>query len=167
MTSGPIARRAVLGDEEEIVRLRNVMWRAIGRPLPEGDPSIALSVERMRGWLKEGSVARTAAFVVDSPDGAGLVSSAIGAIDERLPNPYNPTGLKGYVYGVATDEAFRRRGFTMLTMRALLGWFAEQGVRGVDLHASAYAESLYRRLGFESPTDAALSVRLAPPSSAE
>ena len=139
------------------------MWLAIGRPLPEGDPHSALAVERVRSWLRDGDSARSAAFVVDSPDGTGLVSSAIGAIDERLPNPNNPTGLKGYVYGVATDDAYRRRGFTMLTMRALLNWYAEQGIFGVDLHASKYGDALYRRLGFAETDDAALSVRLEPP----
>ena len=163
MTSEPTARRAVVGDEEEIVRLRSVMWLAIGRELPGGDPSIALSVERARAWLKAGETARTVAFVIDAPDGRGLVSSAIGAVDERLPNPLNPTGLRGYVYGVATDEAFRRRGYTMLTMRALLNWYAEQGILGIDLHASSYGEALYRRLGFtDAGGDTALSLRLAP-----
>jgi GNAT superfamily N-acetyltransferase len=167
MTPEPTARRALLGDEEEIVRLRSVMWLAIGRTFPEGDTSRELAVERARAWLKEGEAARTAAFVVDSPDGTGLVSSAIGAIDERLPSPYNPSGLKGYVYGVATDEAFRRRGFTVSTMRALLDWYAEQGVLGVDLHASTFAEGLYRRLGFERPDGAALSLRLEPREASE
>ena len=62
--------------------------------------------------------------------------------------PGNPTGLRGYVYNVATDPAYRRRGFSRACMTALLGWYAERGVGVVDLRASPEGEPLYTGLGF-------------------
>ena len=125
------ARRAVPGDEDEIARLRR--WLA--------DPD-----------------ADTAAFVVDAPDGVGLAASVIGVIVERLPGQYNRSGLFGYVYGVSTEQRWRRRGYSRLAMQALLDWYAERGVTRIDLHASEFGEGLYRELGFVDCNGAALAL---------
>jgi hypothetical protein len=47
-------------------------------------------------------------------------------------------------------------------MTALLEWFQTQGVRKVDLRASADAEPLYRSLGFARTSDPAMRLRLEP-----
>jgi GNAT superfamily N-acetyltransferase len=151
MTGVPIARRAVVGDEEEIVRLRDLMRVALFGDDGLADPHRAAAVEKMRGWLKDGDSAAAVAFVVDAPDGNGLAASAIGAVDERLPNAKNPLGRVGYVYGVYTEERYRRRGFSRLAMRALLDWYDANGFVRVELHASEFGEELYRELGFEEP----------------
>ena len=124
---------------------------------PAVDPFHDVSVERVRAWLKDPDSALTAAFVVDAPDGDGLAASVIGAIDERLPSAKNPAGVKGYIYGVCTDERHRRRGYSRLAMKALLDWYDSRGVLFVDLHASEYGDSLYRELGFAEPDDVALT----------
>ncbi|MFF7212626.1 GNAT family N-acetyltransferase [Streptomyces sp. NPDC008238] len=77
-----------------------------------------------------------------------LAACAVGRIEERLPAPAHPAGRFGFVFNVCTDPRYRGRGYARATTEALLGWFAEQGVTRVDLHATAEAEPLYRSLGF-------------------
>jgi len=140
-------RRAGVGDAAELLRLRSVMLDAMrpGGPDPQAwiDPGLAV----VRPLLDPGN--RTmAAFVVDRPDGPGLASCVVGTIDQRLPGPTDPSGLRGYVLNVATDPAYRRRGFSRACMTALLDWYARRGIRAVDLRASAAGEPLYASLGF-------------------
>jgi ribosomal protein S18 acetylase RimI-like enzyme len=89
-----------------------------------------------------------AAFVVDRPDGSGLAACVVGTIDQRLPGPNDPSGLRGYVLNVATDAAYRRRGYSRACMTTLLEWYAQRGVGAVDLRASPDGEPLYAALGF-------------------
>ncbi|WP_342668304.1 GNAT family N-acetyltransferase [Actinoplanes subtropicus] len=103
-----------------------------------------------------------AAFVVDRPDGTGLAACAVGTIEHRLGAPGDPEGRTGYVFSVATDPDMRRRGYSRQCMTALLAWFRAQGVRKVDLRASAEAEPLYRSLGFGRTADPAMRLRLDP-----
>jgi GNAT superfamily N-acetyltransferase len=75
---------------------------------------------------------------------------------QRLPGPNDPTGLRGYVYNVATDAAYRRRGFSRACLRGLLDWFDDHGVGTVDLRASRDGEPLYASLGFVRTRDPAM-----------
>ena len=45
-------------------------------------------------------------------------------------------------------------------MDALLGWFKEQDIHLVDLHASTFGEPIYRSYGFTDPASKAMSLRL-------
>lgn len=90
-----------------------------------------------------------AVFVVDHPDEPGrLVASAAGTISRRLPSPFNPNGLAGYVQWVCTDPEHRRQGHGRAVMTALLDWFTTEQVRAVELHATPAGLCLYRSLGF-------------------
>ncbi|AXI79249.1 GNAT family N-acetyltransferase [Peterkaempfera bronchialis] len=62
--------------------------------------------------------------------------------------PLAALALFGFVLNVCTDPTQRRRGHVRACTEALLGWFDAHGVTRVDLHATAEAEPLYRRLGF-------------------
>ena len=150
------ARRAVAGDEGEVARLRLEMSSTLFGPTEEG-PWTGESLGRLARWLADPD-ATTAAFVVDAPDGRGLAASVIGTYYERLPGPRNPSGLSGYVYGVATDSRWRRRGCSRAAMTALLDWFDQRGVPRIELHASEYGEGLYRQLGFTDPGGVALQL---------
>ncbi|MEY9864344.1 GNAT superfamily N-acetyltransferase [Catenulispora sp. GAS73] len=156
-------RRAVPGDEEEIQRLRHRMALDVFGVTPPAldEPNHVAAVKKVRAWLEAGDEAGTACFVIDALDGSGLAASAIGAVDERLPSGRNPSGRSGYIYGVCTDERYRRRGYSRLVLQALLDWYAEQGIPRIELHASEYGETLYRELGFEPPMGLALT-RWAP-----
>lgn len=147
------------GDEDEILRLRHQMARDVFgiQPPPGDEPSHVAALKLVRTWLEAGDGAGTVFFVVDAPDGEGLAASAIGAVDQRLPNARNPSGLSGYVYGVCTDDRYRRRGYSRLVMNALIDWYTSQGIPRIELHASEYGDALYRELGFKEPGGAALT----------
>ncbi len=140
-------RRAGVGDAAELLRLRSVMLNAVhpGGPDPRAwmDPGL----EVVRRLLDPGN-GSMAAFVVDASGKPGLAACVVGAIDQRLPGPNDPNGLRGYVLNVATDPAYRRRGYSRACMIALLAWFEQRDVRAIDLRASAEGEPLYASLGF-------------------
>ena len=134
-------RRAVAADVAELVRLRAVLFDAIGASNENGwRESLAavlvgqLGAEGVRILVVEG--------------GGGLAACGVGSIEQRLPGPRAGNGLVGQVYGVVTDPVHRRRGHSRAVMEGLLGWFRERGVARVDLHASREGEPLYRALGF-------------------
>jgi GNAT superfamily N-acetyltransferase len=140
-------RRAGVGDAAEVLRLRSVMLDSL-RP-GAGDPQawIGPGIAVVRRLLDPGNDA-LAAFVVDKPDGPGLAACVVGTVDQRLPGPTDPSGLRGYVLNVATDPAYRRRGYSRACMTALLDWYTRRGIAAIDLRASAEGEPLYASLGF-------------------
>lgn len=153
-------RRATPADAAELMRLRTVMLESLpgAGEIPDG------------AWRAEGEAVfrrqladpadRMAAFVVDRPDAGGLdagglAACVVGAIDERLPNPLDGP-YRGYVYNVATDPAYRRRGYSQACMDALLRWYDDRGLRVVFLHASPDGQPLYTSLGFTLLEDPAM-----------
>jgi GNAT superfamily N-acetyltransferase len=145
-------RAATPDDVPELVRLRRVMFDAMG--VDHSDPRWAESCERL---LREGIADGTmAAFVVDRPDG-GLCAGGVGTVAQRLPGPKNPSGRNGHVQSMATDDDARGQGHARAVFTALLGWFEERGVTSVDLHATKYGEPLYRSFGFSDPRNLVLS----------
>jgi GNAT superfamily N-acetyltransferase len=148
-------RQGTPDDADELMRLRVVMLSTIpGAPAPEPGPWLPAGAEVLRRQLAD-PADRLAAFVVERPEG-GLAACVVGAIDERLPGPSGPDPFKGYVYNVATDPAYRRRGYSRACMEALLAWYAHRGVRQVDLRASPDGEPLYATLGFVCTPDPAM-----------
>ena len=154
-------RRAIVDDARELVRLRGVMLAAVNGVEPEPGQWQVAAVETLCQRLADpdGSLA---AFVVDQPDGpGGLAACAVGVIECRLPSPDNPRGEVGYVFNVATDAAYRRRGYSRACMEALLGWYQRRAVRKIDLGASAEGEPLYRALGFVPRSSPAMRLTIA------
>ncbi|MEG8180375.1 GNAT family N-acetyltransferase [Nocardia terpenica] len=152
-------RQAGAEDADEIARLRGVMLGALDGVTDERGWQ-EHSAETLRKQLgdPEGAMA---VFVVDRPGEPGIVAAcAVGSIDQRLSSPRNPSGLVGYVFSVATEEAYRRRGYSRACTEALLEWFRRRGVTVVDLHASKYGVALYTSLGFEPTADPALRLRM-------
>ncbi|MET9777528.1 GNAT family N-acetyltransferase [Streptomyces sp. NPDC006367] len=152
-------RRALPGDAEEVLRLRQVMIDS----MPLADPSTAWHAESLpvlRGRLAEPD-GTFAAFVVDHPERPGALASLVaGTLDYRIGGARNPLGVDGYVFSVATDPEARRRGYARACMEALLEWFREHGVRRVRLTASSQAEPLYVSLGFRPRPDPLLELTL-------
>lgn len=134
-------REAAADDVAELVRLRAMLFEAIGVAGENGwRESLAAVLARQL------TVDGTRILVVDG-DG-GLAACGVGAVEQRLPSPRAHNGRVGQVYGVVTDPAYRRRGYSRAIMEGLLAWFRERGVSRVDLHASRDGEPLYRSLGF-------------------
>jgi ribosomal protein S18 acetylase RimI-like enzyme len=128
---------------------------------PEPGPWQAIAEQTLCERMAEPE-ASLAAFVVDRPDQpARLAACAIGAIEQRLGDPGNPAGQYGYVFNVATDPDYRRRGFSRACMVALLDWYRQRGVHKIDLKASDAGEPLYRSLGFTGSQYPLMRLRLS------
>lgn len=153
------ARLATPADADELVRLRAVMLRAFENPDWNDDwrePARRTLIDQL------GRADPTlAAFVVARPGGDGLAACAVGNVERRLGNPYNQSGLVGYVYNVVTDPDMRRRGYSRACLTALLGWFRERGVGAVDLRTSADGEPLYQSLGFRRSAEPGMRLTLS------
>ncbi|MFJ9035998.1 GNAT family N-acetyltransferase [Streptomyces sp. NPDC102406] len=160
----PLVRRAVPGDAEELVRLREIMLASMNRSAadtPSTDASwqpTTIAVLRSRLADPGGELA---AFVIDAPAEAGrLAACATGAIHRGLGAPGNPSGTSGHVFNVCTDPEYRRKGYSRACMEALLGWYRERGVRRIDLHATDQGEPLYTSLGFTRTPSPAMRLTL-------
>jgi GNAT superfamily N-acetyltransferase len=148
-------RPATLADVPELVRLGGLMYASMGQDAsaPEW---IAAAEADARARLGHD----LASFVADDPGAPGrLVASGAGTIGTRLPAPLNLGGRVGYIQWISTEVPFRRQGLARQIMVALLDWFDEQGVRTVELHATADGEPLYRALGFSDDPPMAMRRR--------
>lgn len=152
-------RRALPGDAEEVLRLRQVMIDSLPRSQHSTEwHAESLPVLRARLAEPDGVFA---AFVVDHPERPGALAALVaGTLDYRIGGALNPRGTDGYVFSVATDPDARRRGYARACMEALLEWFRERGAGQVRLTASAQAEPLYRSMGFTRKPDPLLELTL-------
>ena len=131
------ARHATTGDADELMRLRVIMLTGVSGE----EPPPGLWHSAGAAILRETIGTTFTVFVVDDPDRPGrLAACAVGTVEQRLPNPANPTGQVGYVFSVATDPRCRRRGYSRACLRALLHWYDARGIAAVDLRASADGE---------------------------
>jgi GNAT superfamily N-acetyltransferase len=142
MTPQPV-RWATIDDVDELVRLRRVMFAAMGTAVGADDD------DAMAGALRRGLVDGTFfAAVVDAEDADGLGACGIGMAAQRMPTPGNPSGRVGYIQSMVTDDGHRRRGYGRSVLRALLDRFVADGITRVDLHATEVGALLYRQEGF-------------------
>ncbi|MEV8591640.1 GNAT family N-acetyltransferase [Streptomyces sp. NPDC052012] len=154
-----LVRRAVPGDAEEVLRLRQVMIDSMAGSGSSTDWH-GESLPLLRAKLAEADGV-FAAFVVDHPQRPGALAALVaGTVDYRIGNARDPYGAAGFVFSVATDPVARRRGYARACMEALLEWFRERGVRRVRLTSSAEAEPLYASLGFRPKPDPLLELYL-------
>ena len=140
--SGYTIRQATADDIDELLRLRQVMFDAMG--VGVGDDSWHPSCA---AFLAEGFLAGDVAAFLAAADSA-VVGGGVGIIHRRLPSPGNPAGLFGYVQSMATDPDWRGQGIAGAIVEALLSWFTTNGVATVDLHATAAGDPVYRKRGF-------------------
>jgi ribosomal protein S18 acetylase RimI-like enzyme len=158
--TGHGVREAVEADIPELVRLRAVLFADLAGTWGAAPPG--------GQWRQACAAALTAALadesmrVIVSGPGPGLACCGIGAIDRRLPSPFNPGGQIGHVFGIVTDPAHRGHGHARAVTQELLDWFDRHGITRVDLNASPDGQHLYRSLGFTGHPDPTLS-RTRPP----
>ena len=88
------------------------------------------------------------AYVVD--DGGEVVSGGAGWLEEHLPSPYQLDARRGHIASMSTEPSAQRRGHGRAVFGGLMGWFAEQGVRRVDLRATGDGRPLYEAFGFRT-----------------
>jgi len=148
-------RAAVASDADEVVRLAAIMFESMG-------------VATSGAWAEAGARQVTqrlgddlAVFVVEHPEHTDtLIASAAGTVSRRLPGPFNPSGLAGYVQWVCVDPGYRRVGLARQVMTRPLGWYADRDVKTLELHATPMAEPLYREMGFAESGGRALRRRV-------
>lgn len=141
-------RFATRADAQELVRLRDVMFNALG-PTSE-DAWQNACVDAFAERLAHDP--SFAAFVIgDSTD--RLLSCAVGEYARRLPSPRSTAPHIGHVHAVVTDTSQRRRGHGSACLTALMRWLAERECSHVQLRASQEGHGLYARLGFEVVED--------------
>lgn len=136
-------RWATEDDVDELVRLRRVMFAAMGDDMDEAVGSAV--ADALRRGLADGTFF---AAVVDAEDGGTLAACGIGMVAQRVPGPGNPSGRWGYIQSMVTDERCRRQGHARRVLHALLERFVADGVTRVELHATPEGEPLYRSVGF-------------------
>lgn len=137
-------RAAVAADAEELVRLRVLMFEAMGRDASAIDWRLR-AVETFERELGGSSLIAT---VIDAPDG-GLACCAVAFLRPDLPRPGQVSTLSAHLHNVCTDPAWRRRGLARLAVTALVERLDGLGVVRSDLHASEDGRSLYESLGFK------------------
>ncbi len=137
-------RLGVPDDAEELVRLRVVMFEAMGRDVADGDWQRPC-VEMFRRELGGPGLIAT---VVDAP-GGGLASCAAAFIRPDMPRPGDVVTSIAHVHNVCTDPAWRRQGLARLVVSALVDRLDALGLTKTDLHASVDGRGLYESVGFK------------------
>lgn len=138
-------RWADVGDVDELIRLRAVMYAGMGEPY-EDDGWRAVVAEQLKTGLPDGSYF---AAVVDAPDREpGLATCGFGMVWHRLAGPGDHTGFLGYIMSMATDPRWRGRGYARAVFARLMERFTADGITRVSLHASRFGLPLYRSFGF-------------------
>lgn len=137
-------RRALVGDVEEIVRLRGVMFDAIGIR-DERDEWVDASRATLESGLAAGSI--LGAVVERGPE-PGLCAGGLLHVHTMLGSPRFPRGSFGYIGSIAVDPPWRRQGLGEAVVTSLVNDARELGLERVELHATPDGERIYRRLGF-------------------
>ena len=138
-------RPAVAADAEELVRLRVLMFEAMGRDVSNTDWQ-GPCVEMFRRDLGGPSLIAT---VIDAPDG-GLACCAAAFIRPDMPRPGDLGTSAAHLHNVCTDPAWRRRGLARAAVTALVAELDNLGVSKSDLHASKDGRRLYESLGYRA-----------------
>lgn len=71
-----------------------------------------------------------------------------------------PSGIRGTVFNVWTDPAFRRNGLATQVMNALITAARESGISLLELSATRQGRPLYEKLGFSFSDNAAMRLTL-------
>ena len=139
-------RPAMVGDINDIVRLRRVMFESMGYDdaelLNKNDQFNKnyfyenIANKNFNGW-----VALTSKNVVVGT--VGLV------IDQHPPSPNNPSGKIGYIMNLCVDKEFRRQGIARHLMNTILDYTKKIKIQVTELHATEIGRGLYADLGYK------------------
>lgn len=131
-------------DIEEILRLRGVMFDAIGIR-DEKDEWMHESRTTLASGLAAASIIGA---VVERETEPGLCAAGLLHVHAMLGSPRYPRGAVGYVGSIAVDPPSRRRGLGEAIVTSLVADARALGLERVELHATPEGERIYRRLGF-------------------
>lgn len=160
MVSGMISdniviRQATVADISDLVRLRRMMFEAMGfdnpTQLDAADSAAAdffteaIPDEKFFGWL------------AIMPNGEVAASGGV-TIDHHPPGPTNLSGQIGYIMNLVTIPRYRRRGIARHIMQTMLKWLADRGVSTIALHVTEVGRPLYEELGFVDSNEMRLRI---------
>ncbi len=143
---GVTIRQATVDDIPNLVRLRRVMFEAMGTD----DPVKLDAMEKAASTYFARAIpcGEFHGWVAVTPDGE-TVSVCGVVIDQHPPTPGNLSGQIGYVMNIVTAPEYWRQGLARRVARAALQWLEEQSVRRTTLHATETGRPLYESLGFK------------------
>ena len=142
--TGP--RRATADDLDDLLRLRVLMFEAMGTPPAAlADPTWR---EAARDWFRaKVDDERTLVLVVE--ESGEVLAGGLAEVLPAIPAPTLPHGRLGFVSNVATLPHARGRGFARAVMTELVRWLEKDaGADRVDLAATADGAVIYRSMGF-------------------
>ncbi len=138
-------RQATVADIPDLVRLRRLMFEAMGfddpAQLDTADAASktyfaeAIPAEEFYGWLAV------------TPAGEAVGSGGL-VFDQHPPGPTNLSGRIGYIMNMVTVPRYRRQGIARHIMQAMIKWLTEQGIQNMALHATVAGRPLYKEMGF-------------------
>jgi len=147
-------RPAVVADIPVLIELRLAMFRDMGRTDADTLARVAeASAAYLREHLPDGSFRAWLAEV------NGQIAATGGVLLRQSPPTYNNlSGRDGYILGMYTRPAFRRRGLATAIMHTILDFLRAEGIQRATLRASAEGRPLYEKLGFETTTEMRLKL---------
>ena len=148
MRENVAVRKGAVRDVEALLRLRGVMFSSLDST-PAAQHWEGACRQIMLDGLNSGDLL---AAVAETEDGT-IVAGGIAAVHRWLPSPANPSGLKGYIGSMATDQEWRRHGIGRQIANHLIQALHERGISEIELHATEDGEGIYRSLGFTACDD--------------
>ncbi len=145
MTDQIDIRQAVAADIPDLVRLRRMMFEAMGwQDLAKLDAADSANRDYFAQAIPAGAFH---GWLAVTPAGEVVGSGGV-VIDQHPPGPANPSGQIGYVMNLVTDPRYRRRGIARRVLQDILRWLKERSIQRVTLHATEMGRPLYKELGF-------------------
>lgn len=143
--SGFVVRPAGEADVPDLVRLRRMMFEAMG--VNDSDQLDALDAAAEAYFAEAVPGASFHAWLAVTSTGLAIGAGGV-VIDQHPPSPGNLSGQVGTIMNLVTDPHHRRSGIARHIMEVIIKWLAEQGIQWVSLHATDIGRPLYEELGF-------------------
>lgn len=148
-------RRATVADIPDLVRLRRMMFEAMGYADPaQLDQADAAAAAYFASTIPAGEFY---GWLAVTPAGEAVGSGGV-VFDQHPPGLANLSGQIGYIMNVVTASRYRRRGIARRVMQTILAWLAEQEVHHITLHTTEAGKSLYQELGFTASNEMRLEI---------
>jgi GNAT superfamily N-acetyltransferase len=150
MQSEITIREALPSEFATVLHQRRSMFRDMG----EGTIEELDRMEAVAGpWLQR-AMADSSYHHWLALDASGHILGGGGVLLCPWPaNPRDPCTQRAIILNMFTEPAFRKRGIARQIMLTILDWIKQQGLHGVNLHASEEGRSLYEKLGFEATNE--------------
>lgn len=149
-------RQATVADVPDLVRLRRMMFEAMGFDNPA---QMAASDAASEAYFAEAiPTGQFWGWLAVTPTGKAIGSGGV-VIDQHPPGPSNLSGRIGYIMNLVTDPRYRRRGIARRIMQTMLEWLSARDIQLAALHASEDGRLLYAELGFVSSNEMRLKLK--------